>query len=387
MSGSKINPRSIHKTRVPNILFACRFPPPYTGQAIGSKLVYDLVKDNYYCNYLNILLTRYTGMGGRFSLAGIIKTFKNLFVFRREISKDNYNLVYFVPASSSLGHIRDIALVFLLAGHSSKIIAHVRSGNFQNLFRKKYMVFFNNFFLSRVDKFIFLSRYLSNASAAIPENKKVVIQNPIDDDVIFTEEECIKKVSAKKNDSLYNIVFLSNMIESKGYWDLAKALTLLPADFFWKAHFVGDWGDKKQRSRFVKYLVDNGISEQVAVYGRISDRLEIKEMYRLADIFVLPTYYPVEAQPRSIIEAMNAATPVIATRHASIPEYVENGCNGFLINKQSPDEIADAVEGLSDRRKWAEFAVAARKTYLEQFSTKIIQKQLISLFQQHVNEI
>ena len=58
------------------------------------------------------------------------------------------------------------------------------------------------------------------------------------------------------------------------------------------------------------------------VHGGVSERSIIKEFLNRADAFVLPTYYPIEAQPISIIEALNSGTPVIATNHASIPEMI-----------------------------------------------------------------
>ena len=62
------------------------------------------------------------------------------------------------------------------------------------------------------------------------------------------------------------------------------------------------------------------------------------------DVFVFPTRY--DYSPYAIIEAMTAGVPVISTRVGAIPEMVEDGVGGFLIE-------ADREAPLADRMSWA----------------------------------
>src|SRR5690606_7922929 len=111
-----------------------------------------------------------------------------------------------------------------------------------------------------------------------------------------------------------------------------------------EAHFAGAWPPGVSEAAFRDRLDVLGIADSTHVLGPVQDRTRIRRLLEDADAFVLPTYYPVEAQPFAIIEAMNAATPIVATSHASIPDYVHSGANGFLVGKQAPGEIADALE-------------------------------------------
>jgi glycosyltransferase involved in cell wall biosynthesis len=369
------------QTSKPSILFACRFPPPYTGQTIAARITYELLRNYCNCNYINVLRPVPVGMAGKLNPLGVLATIKNLFHLNKFIKHGHYDVTYFIPSSSGLGHLRDILIVYIISKHTSKIIAHVHSGNFQNIFKGKCFSLLNKHFISRIYKFIFLSHYLSShTDEFIESGKKIVIPNSIDNKVILSQEECIHKIQEKENEETINIVFISNMIESKGFKDLAKALSFLPANMKWQAHFIGDWGSRELKKSFMDFLSNNNISDRTLVYGKITDRSKIKVTYKEADVFVLPTYYPVEAQPLTIIEALNAATPVIATPHASIPEYVKDGINGFLVPKQNPDEIAAAIIKLSDRKRWSAFAKAARDTYLQSFSTDAIQNHLLDVF-------
>ena len=89
----------------------------------------------------------------------------------------------------------------------------------------------------------------------------------------------------------------------------------------------------------------------------------------IADIVLLPSYYKIEAFPISIIEALNSATPVIGTNHA-IPEIILNGSNGFIVDEQSPKQIADCIIKLNELNVWKEFASNARNSFLQNYCKK-----------------
>jgi glycosyltransferase involved in cell wall biosynthesis len=62
-----------------------------------------------------------------------------------------------------------------------------------------------------------------------------------------------------------------------------------------------------------------------------------------ADIFVLPTQYPIEGQPIALIEAMICGCPIVATRFRCIPSIVEHGVNGLLVDNADSSSVASAV--------------------------------------------
>jgi glycosyltransferase involved in cell wall biosynthesis len=72
--------------------------------------------------------------------------------------------------------------------------------------------------------------------------------------------------------------------------------------------------------------------------------------------------------PISIIEAMRGGVPIISTLVGAIPEMIENGTSGILINPGAPDEIAGAVLSLkrddSLRRRLAE---GSRRAFEEKY--------------------
>ena len=65
-------------------------------------------------------------------------------------------------------------------------------------------------------------------------------------------------------------------------------------------------------------------------------------------MLVFPTFYYNETMGLVLLEAMQAGLPVIATRRGSIPEIIQDGVNGFLVEEQNAADLADKILRLAD---------------------------------------
>lgn len=110
---------------------------------------------------------------------------------------------------------------------------------------------------------------------------------------------------------------------------------------------------------------ETGTFGAVEWVGRLS-RAELAAHYRAACVLVLPSAY--EGFPLAILEAMQEGTPVVATRVAGIPEAVEEGRTGFLVEVDTPDAMADrCTEILADPELARRLGDAARTRVREHF--------------------
>jgi glycosyltransferase involved in cell wall biosynthesis len=73
---------------------------------------------------------------------------------------------------------------------------------------------------------------------------------------------------------------------------------------------------------------------------------QLKSLYEKADIFCMPTLL----EPFGIVylEAMSAGLPIVATRLGAIPDFVQDGWNGWLVEPGDVEEIANAITKLFD---------------------------------------
>jgi glycosyltransferase involved in cell wall biosynthesis len=369
--------------RSTKVVFFCRFPPPFTGETLCSQQSYELVKDTFEVTKIQTLAApRETRQGGKFDLGELSSSLQKALKLRSDLRRNKADTLYFVPGASLLGHLRDLLTLWLLRPFVGRVVAHVHSGNLVNTLNKPVLRVLSRWFIGRIDSFIFLTAQLSQtAEGVIPSSKRCVIHNPIDEGVAFTPFQASEKIARRARRDVFNILFLSNLYATKGYWELARALENLPGQ--WHAHFVGAFPDSEagQEVAFRGFLETSGFKERVTLHGSIKDRAVIRELLSDADVFVLPSYFPMEAQPRSIIEAMNASTPIISTRHASIPEYVFDDVNGYLVEQRSSQAVAAALQKLMDADNWQRKAKAARETFETMFDSNVIRQQLIQVLQ------
>jgi len=104
----------------------------------------------------------------------------------------------------------------------------------------------------------------------------------------------------------------------------------------------------RTRNAYIKSKSKNNV-----IFTPIYPPQLISYFYKKADIYVIPTRH--DTPGMSILEAMSAGLPVITTGITSIPEFVEHGKNGFLIDVKDYDLRSD---------EYFEYAVAVMKNYL-----------------------
>jgi len=96
-----------------------------------------------------------------------------------------------------------------------------------------------------------------------------------------------------------------------------------------------------------KRVGENGLSKYVIFTGRLD---QIERVYADLDIVVVPSRHE-DPAPNVNIEAMASEVPVVATRVGGTPEMVLHGETGFLVDKESPDQIAERILQLATNKE------------------------------------
>jgi len=129
--------------------------------------------------------------------------------------------------------------------------------------------------------------------------------------------------------------------QQKGLEHLLNALKILAIR--WKLHLtlVGEDGGGLERVHALARTL--GVEESVTFTGRLP-RSELIRAYQAADVFVLPSLF----EPFGIVllEAMAAGLPVVASRVGGIPDVVEEGKTGLLVEPGNSRALAETLEGL-----------------------------------------
>jgi colanic acid/amylovoran biosynthesis glycosyltransferase len=110
-------------------------------------------------------------------------------------------------------------------------------------------------------------------------------------------------------------------------------------------------GEGPLREPLQRLIDDLEIGDTVRLHGAREAEYVRRHMEQ-ADIFVLASVVAgdgdEEGTPVSLLEAQAARVPVVATRHAGIPEIVRDGQTALLVGERDADALADALERLAD---------------------------------------
>ena len=248
-----------------------QFPPPMHGLSKAVDTIVNSYLNNKYD--LEIIDTK--------NNKAILKTIYKIMI-------SDADLFYFTISQSVGGNLRDLLILKLLRFQKKKCLIHLHGGYYRKLIENdvsKIQKKMNYRAIKGLDGVIVLSASLKSIfEGMITPERIFTVENCADDEFILPEEDARKKCETLINKSEHRVLYLSNFIKEKGYREVLN-LALL---------------EKKQH------------------------------LLRECDMFILPTRYPNEGQPISILEAMGNAMFIITTDHAGIPDVVQDGKNGVV---------------------------------------------------------
>ena len=156
---------------------------------------------------------------------------------------------------------------------------------------------------------------------------------------LFADFQRESNRSAHQNGKIV-VLSVARLVEKKGHRTLVEAMARLPREY--EAWIVGR--GPLDVGRIARAA---GVKDRVHVLGSISDQ-DLQEAYRAATIFCLPSETTREGDregiPVALMEAMAHGLPVVTTRHAGIPELVED----VLVDEGDPLRVAEALRYLGE---------------------------------------
>ncbi len=317
------------------VLFILHLPPPVHGAAMVGQYLHDssLINSEFECKYINLTTAKDLQDIGKGGIGKLWKYFKLLRKIVVGILKFKPQLVYVTPNACGGAFYKDFIVVWLVKLFGCKVVVHYHNKGVstrQNkwLDDKLYRRFFKGI------KVILLAEALYQDVERYVKQKDVYIcPNGIPD--VLEPEPVIGRHNGKPH-----ILFLSNLIESKGVWVLLDALQQLKDKGYpFVCDFVG--GETAEiDSRCFKAEVEKRNLESSVVYHGKKFGEEKNAFLKEADIFVFPTFYPNECFPLVLLEAMQYGVACVSTHEGGIPGIIEDGQTGWLVKRQSADDLA-----------------------------------------------
>lgn len=167
------------------------------------------------------------------------------------------------------------------------------------------------------------------------------------------------------------VLTIARLDAAKGLDHLLDAAARVPGALFVVA------GEGPLRSALEARAQQPGLADRVRFLGQ---RWDVPDLLGAADLFVLPSLS--EGLPLTVLEAMAAGTPVVATAVGGTSEAVVHGETGLLVPPADADALAGAIRTLlADRERGEQLAAAARERIRERFSAEAMVRRITGIYE------
>ena len=292
---------------------------------------------------------------------------------------ERHRRVYIIISQSRAGFVRDMLMVWSASLVGCDVVVHVRGGNYDGFYGRQSRLwrFLIRATLRRTRWIIALSERLRGMYRFDPVVRDRVAVVPNGPPTALPGKA---RVWAPAVNRTVRLLYLSNLIQSKGYADVLQAAAMLRREgalrfeLVFAGHFMRSADDEVALSsaeaerQLLARIEAEGLTEVVRYAGPVSGGAKWR-LLEASDFLLLPTNYRHEGQPVSIIEAMAHGCVVIATDYRAIPDMVVDGTTGALVEYGQPRQIACAVRRLAaDAERYTAMSQAAVRRYRERFT-------------------
>jgi glycosyltransferase involved in cell wall biosynthesis len=357
------------------VLFILHLAPPVHGASmVGSYIKGStLIKETFETDFINLSTANSLFDIGKTSFNKLVCILKLYFQITAYLVKHKVDLCYLTINASGAAWFKELVIVVILKSFHVPIIYHYHNKGVRknaNSFLKKQLYKFQ----FAKTKSILLSSLLENdISQFVAEKDIFTCPNGIPNSSYLIHEN--------KPVGICQILFLSNLIESKGVYVLLDACQILKfKNIPFRSIYVGGEGDITAiqfRDKVRQMGLENHVYYQGKKYG-----IEKEIAFSEADIFAFPTFYHNECFPIVNLEAMQFALPIISTLEGAVPEVILDGVNGYLVPQSNIEILAEKLEVLilnSELRN--EMGRAGKKMFEEKFTLEIFEKRIVEILQ------
>ena len=134
------------------------------------------------------------------------------------------------------------------------------------------------------------------------------------------------------------IGFVGRLSREKGVLNLIEGMNTLASES--PELSLDIVGDGPLRDQVAIAAAQHPLGKRLHLHGWVS-HADLPSLYTRMRLLVIPSY--TEGLPNVMLEAMACGTPVLATKVGGVPDVIQNGANGFLLEDNSPGSLTQAL--------------------------------------------
>ncbi len=308
----------------------------------------------------------------------------------RQIAPGGYSLVaaHFGPGSLyALPYAQRLNLPMVATFHGYDVPLLWNARKYEPKFWRYWLL--SKWMLRRVDRFLAASEELRNMLIDIGAPREKVFTWRLG--VRIPDASTLAPHAVKTDDDLKRVIQVGRFVEKKGYIYSIRAMEILKN----KYHFenrpfnieltcVGDGECKAECQAFVKA---HDLEDCVKFVNNLP-QTEVFKMMEEADVLLCPSMVAKNGDRESGIlvakEAGARCTPVIGTYHGGIPEIIDDGKTGFIVQERDSEAIAKRLDLLLSN---SELRLDMGKSARKKIEAEYCLEKRVDVLEQHYDEV
>ena len=218
-------------------------------------------------------------------------------------------------------------------------------------------------------------------------HKDFLINHGVEEDkIVITKQASDYELSDMeiKDKPIKRIVSISRFVEKKGIGDLIDAAKILEdEDYEFEIYGFGDLENQLQEK------IDNLDSKNISIKGELTPS-EVQNVLKESDLLVSPCKIAKNGDrdgfPTVIFEAMATGLAVLTTNVSAIPEVIEDGVNGFIVEPNDPNALVDKIKEISNMSSEELFEIR-KKAQDDVINVSSVEKTMNTFFDTITNNV
>lgn len=369
--------RASDKTRV---LIVGRTPPPHLGAPIMTEFLLRTPMRGIETRHIQLTLSSENDQAGRFGWTKLVRlaAFILRVIYQRVVFRPH--VLYYTPelVKPRTTVLRDAAILAATRWCFPKTVLHLHASGHRAIYEQ--MPAWQKWLVRRgffgAEGVIRLSRLTPDDAVFLQARREYIVANGIADPY---PEHAPKAHHASSDREPVRILFVSHMCEAKGLLVLLDACgELAQRGIDFHLDLMGPVESEEFKARAQTKINDVQIADRVSFLGILTGDAKFS-VYTQSDIHCHPTYY--DTFPLVLLEAMAASLPVVSTYHSGIPDIVDDGETGFLVEPRNAPALAELLAELAaDPGLRARMGAAGRQKFLQEFTLDRHGEQMREVF-------
>lgn len=360
----------------PSLLAILHLPPPIHGASMVGQYIHEsvLLQDTFETTFVNLTTSASIEDIGKGFFKKIVPFIKLYFRVFNLLLKNRYDLCYMTINAKGVAFYKEMIVVLIVKMFKVKIIYHyhnkgIKESNGSSFNNVLYKFQFKN------AKAILLSPLLyDDLSMYLPLSRVSFCANGIVENKMNSRNQ-----RNRLNNTIPKILFLSNMMETKGVYSLLDACALIhKKGIEFTACFIGAESDITVDD-FNAYVKKSNLQNKAYYLGKKYGE-DKNDFFEDSNIFVFPTYYHNECFPLVLLEAMSFGLPCISTNEGAIPEIIDDGITGFIVPRNNATILASKVELLLlDKQLCERMGNASKEKFDKKYTLSVFEKNFVEI--------